>query len=181
MNKAETAICQTMIQNQRYLNGTGWPGKPLNAPAKTCYPNVLAEIEASGMYLWCPSDHAGVSTEIMAAVMEDGERLTLRELHGLCGLYGCALDYLSAPTLQTVDPATNKGRHRLWELRERMKQAEGLEVFSMLSIKQTRDTMERGQPVTYAAWRQACQNLNDALRNNARKCRTTRMAEEVQS
>ncbi len=84
------AMVQSMIRTVRYRNiqGGDWPGKPLNAPAVTLYPNILAEIEASGYSLWCPSDHAEVSKEIMAAVMEDGEELSIQELLGLCRLYG---------------------------------------------------------------------------------------------
>jgi len=158
MNATENLMIRNMIRQQRYLNGRNWPGKTLNAPAVTRYPNILSEIDASGMCLWCPAQHAGVSKEIMAAVLEDNEELSILELCGLCALYRCKRSYLCAPTIQIVNPATNRGKVRLRQLSSLIKQVDGLEVFSMWSIEQTRDAMERGERVTYAAWRQACQN-----------------------
>jgi len=167
---------QSMARRVRYRNiqGGGWPGKPINAPAVTRFPNILAEIEASGMWLWCPAQHARVSKEIMAAVLEDNEDLTLGELRGLCRLYGREVPYMIAKTLQMIDPATNKGKRRLWDLLELMEQTAGLEVIDIWNVERVRHDMERGEPVTYAAWRQACQNLNDALRFDRCKVRTAR-------
>ncbi len=117
-----------------------------------------------------------MSTEVMAAVVEDNEELSIVELLGLSRLYGCKAEYLAAPTLQMVDPATNRGKRRLLELRGLMEQAAGLEVVSTHDIGWVRDTLERGDFVTYAAWRQACQSLNNALQLNHRKVRTARRA-----
>lgn len=169
---------QRMARDVRRWNiegGYGWPVKPVNAPAVSRYPNILAEMEAYTGWLYLPAEFANVSREFMAAVLEDNEELSFLEMRGLARLYGCKLDYLAAHTLQVIAPATNKGKRRMSELRSLMEQAAGLEVIGS-NCEQVRRNMERGEPVTYAAWRQACQYLNDALNLNRRSARTERRA-----
>ncbi len=156
MNQKEAVLYRSMIRYVRRLNiecGGGWPGKSVNDPAITRYPNILAEITARSGYLWNPANHAGVSEAVLAAVLEDGEELALGEMIGLCRLYACCFSYLSAPVLQMVDPATNKGRYRLRQLSDLLAQVNSLEANHLWEIKSTQDALEHGNPVTYAAWR----------------------------
>lgn len=172
-------VYQSMIRTLRCLNirgGGGWPGKELNASAVSRYPNIAAEILASSGYLWCPAEHAGVSKDILAAVLEDREDLTLGELFGLCRLFGCRASYLSAPTLQTVDPATNKGKARLRQLSDLLAQVNKLECYPLWMIGRTRNALERGEVVTFAAWRRGCQEIRWELgREKSKERRSNRI------
>ena len=112
MNQTENSLLQSEIVWIRRHNGQWWPGKPLDADAVTRYPNVVAEIGASGMWLWCPAEHANVSPEVLAAALEDNEELSFLEVRGLARLYGCTIAYLTAPELAVVDPTANKGKRR---------------------------------------------------------------------
>ncbi len=163
------ALYRNIIRAQRNHDGYNWPGKPLNAPAVTLYPNIVAEIEASGMYLWCPAQHAGVSKEIMAAVMEDGEDMTLSELSGLCRLYGCKASYLSAPTLQVVDPATGRGKVRRRVLADLLAAWEDQLDCGDWKVKDVLAALNNGKPVTYAAYRGAVGELRSAAEQYQRK------------
>ncbi len=164
MSKAETRMIQSMVYWVRYANiqDRGWPGKPLHAPAATRYPNVLAEIDASGMYLWAPAQHAGISEGVLAAVLEDNEDLTLNGLCGLCGLYKRRMSYMVARTLQVIDPATKKGKARQRALADLLKQADGTGIWRRAG-ESVLSRLDRGEPVTYAAYRQAMDALKDAI------------------
>ena len=99
------------------------------------------------------AEFAEVSPEIVAAVMEDNEDLTFAELRGMARILRCDPSYLAAPTLAMIDPATNKGKRRLW------------------------DGLRHGEPITYASWRWVCQYIRDELeyrRKTALKRRITR-------
>lgn len=78
MNVQENNYYQRMRRSmlRRYASGTwkGWPGKPIDVPAHTMYPNILAELNAM---IWpnieLLAEFTAVSPEIMAVVMEDNE------------------------------------------------------------------------------------------------------------
>jgi len=161
MNQTEITIPQDAVQRLRRLNGRFWPGKSLDAHAVTRYPNIVAEIDASGMYLWCPAEHANVSPEILAAALEDNEELSFIEVRGLARLYGCKIPYLTAPVLSVVDPTTNKGKHRRRILEELAKQVGPLE-HEQFRVENLLGAMGRGDIVTYAVYRQTIRLLLDA-------------------
>ena len=78
MNRTSYLTCQNLIRHLRKWeieHGSGWPGKGTNEPAKTLYPNLLAEMGWGFPWLRLPAEFADVSQEIMAAVLEDGEEL----------------------------------------------------------------------------------------------------------
>ena len=158
MNTKENTFYQRLIRYVRHRNitaGWGWQGKAVNDKAVTRYPNILAEVDAYTGWLYLPAEFAGVSNEIMAAVMEDGEELSTREMLGLTRLYGCEYSYLSAPTLQLIDPTTNKGKARRRLLEDMFAHLHAEDVFDAWEIERVLKDMEAGKLVTYAAWRQA--------------------------
>ena len=160
----------------RRHNGQWWPGKPLDADAVTRYPNVVAEIGASGMWLWCPAEHANVSPEVLAAALEDNEELSFLEVRGLARLYGCKIAYLTAPELAVVDPTANKGKRRRRVLADLAKQVGPLE-HEQFRVENLLGAMGRGDIVTYAVYRQTINLLLDAAdrqRREQRKPRSTR-------
>ncbi len=178
MNTTENAMFQRMIRYQRFRNAYDWPGKAMNAPAVTRYPNIVAELEVSGMYLWCPAEHAGVSKEIMTAVMEDAEELTVLELFGRCSLYGCKKPYISAPAFQMVNPTTNKGKARRRVVADLLEQTDGLDCLRW-RVENVFSATNSGKTVTYASWRRAVGELQDAVDRQQKaqqKPRSVRMA-----
>ena len=176
-NETENIMIQRMIRSVRKWNNRcgGWPGKPLNAPAATLYPNILAEIDASGMYLWCPAMHARVSPEIMAAVLEDAEDLTLGELRGLCSLYERAPEYMAESTLRIIDPTTNEGREKRCEMEDMLKQANGLDFSLRFLVEDVLFAMDNGKPVTDAAYRKAATELFEVLNPKRKPLRERRL------
>jgi len=163
MNQRENNFYQQLICCMRERNTRGgwhWPEKP--SAAATRYPNVAAEIDASGQWLWCPADHAGACKDILAAVLEDNEELSAAEMLGLARLYRAGFEYLASPKLQLIDPATRNGKIRRWQLQERFAHAEGLDKYEISDVQYVLTMMELGAPITYAAWRQACQTIEDA-------------------
>ena len=101
-------------------------------------------------------------------MVNNGE-LKAQELCRLARSFGCKLEYLSSPELSLVDPSTNKGRARLRRLKELVEQTEGLDCFFYrIHSKDVLPVLESGQPVTYAAYRWACRNLQDVLEQRAR-------------
>ncbi len=105
---------QTIVEYLRQhetipTEGAQWPGTPLGSPAHSLYPNLAAEYMCSGYYLWVLAEHANVSKEIIAAAIEDGEPLELRELYSLSRLFGCSMEYLMSPKLSVLDPKTHRG------------------------------------------------------------------------
>lgn len=174
MNQQENSIYQAMIREARYDYNRGgpgnWPGKPLRAPAVSLYPNILAELQARFLFpnVELLAEFADVSPEIMAAALEDNEELSVPEMRGLARYLCVNTDYLSAPVLSMIDPATNKGKARLRQLSDLMKRADGLKVDIAWKVERTRDAMERGKPVTYASWRWAVGELQDAIDKHQR-------------
>lgn len=117
--------------------------------------------------MWCPAEHAGVTREIMAAVLEDNERIAFPEVQGLAHLFGRKAGFLLAPTLQVVDPATNKGKARRRRLLD-------LPEGSDWRCRATREALSRGEAVTYSAWRRA---IEDTQGPHERPKREHRLAE----
>lgn len=163
------------FQRRRHTRGGyGWPGKPLHSSANTRYPNILAELDSSGLWLKTMAEFAGVSPEIMAAVIEDREELTFKELLNLAVRWGCGtIGYLSAPVLQIIDPSTNKGKCRRRELNDLMKKTEdlpdsikgvhGIHIYWKVYAAPVHEKLNRGIPVTYANWWWACHRVQEAL------------------
>lgn len=148
-------------------SGEGWP--TFSTPVASRYPNILAELDGSGRWLDYIARCAEVSQTIMAAVMVNNGDLKAQELCRLARSFGCKLEYLSSPELSLVDPSTNKGRARLRRLKELVEQTEGLDCFFYrIHSKDVLPVLESGQPVTYAAYRWACRNLQDVLEQRAR-------------
>lgn len=129
------------------------------------------------------ADFAGVSQEIMAAVMEDDEDLSAVELFKLARYLGVRAGYLLSPELSMVDPSTNKGKARLRQLLDLMSKAKAIDddLLWWQMIERVRNDLQRGDPVTYASWCWACNNIEDALerkRRKERKPRSTRLEKE---
>ena len=145
---------------------------PLKSEPVTLYPNILAELNASGWSLGTFGDHAHVTLEIMWSVLEDGEQMTCSELHGLARVLECKLFYLCAPTLQVIDPESNRGKWRRAQLGRLLEQVPPVSGgdWHLDSLKRLRghaaavfDDMQNGKAVTYAAWRWAMQDCAFAL------------------
>lgn len=168
MNRTENALLQSEIRWIRRHNGHHWPGKSLDADFVTRYPNVVAEIGASGMWLWCPAEHANVSPGVLTAALEDNEELSFSEVRGLANLYRCKIAYLTAPVLSVVDPNTNKGKLRRRILEELAKQVGPLE-HEQFRVENLLGAMGRGDIVTYAAYRQTIGLLLDAANRQRRE------------
>lgn len=150
--------------------GEYWPGKPESMPAISRYPNILAELDASGMWIDRIAGYAQVSMEIMAAVMEDNGELSFAELRGLMRCFECQAEYLASPALSMVDPTTNKGKVRISHLKDLLRRTEGMDRFFYLNYSsRVLPTLESGKSVTYAAYRWACKNLQDVLDDKAQK------------
>lgn len=153
-------------QRQRHMrNESGWPGKPLHTYAETKYPNILAEMDGSMRWLCTVANLAHVTEEIMAAVMEDGEDLSTEEIIRFGGYWEHkGLGYLLAPTLQVVDPTTNKGKARRRALADKIKEASGAETdvygeMWMHRAKNVLDVLLQGKGITYATYWWSIYNL----------------------
>lgn len=148
-----------------------WPGDIHKRPV-TRYPNLAAEMQAAEYFLWCPAEHANVSEEVLASILEGGDALHAEEAFSLARLFQCKVTYLIAPTLQMIDPATHKGKRCLNRLNEYgnafyddFASNPKLEDpsyrkwigFAFLTDKQ----LCNGQRVTYAAYRRSLINLQE--------------------
>lgn len=186
MNTKENSTYRWLIRRQRKQHieaGYGWPGKPVNAPASTRYPNILAELDWGSPWLYIMAEFAGVSQEIMAAVMEDNEDLSAVEGFKLARYLGVSMEYLFSPELSMVDPSTNKGKARLRKLTDLIHEAKDLEddLLWRWKIEWVRDDLQNGTPVTYASWRYACREIEEAQerkRHKERKPRSIRLSKE---
>ena len=146
-------------------NPERWPGKSLYAHAVSRYPNIAAEMHGSGYYppFELAAEFAGVSREVMAAVIEDNEELSPGELNQLAWRWSRGpVGYLACPVLQTVDPSTNKGRRRRAEL-EALAKSEGIAPFLRQRAGEVLSRMSKGEVVTYAEWRGVCRAIEEAL------------------
>lgn len=184
-------IYQEMIQNLRArkdLMGNSWPGKSGCAPAVTRYPNILAELctddfDPNIAYL---ANYAGVSKQIMAAVVEDNEELSAYEFYRLAQRWGRGpVEYLASPVLQIIDPLSNKGKVKQVILRDLLRKATGNADESVLSYsKRVLDDMNNGTVITYARWNDACRRvraemLRYSLVTSKRTVRTKRRRQEA--
>lgn len=98
--------------------GEDRPDKPTSTLAVSRYPNILAELDVSGMWIDRIARYAQVLMGIMAATMEDNGELSFMELRGLTRCFWCKTEYLSSPVLSMVAPTTNKGKIRLKHLKD---------------------------------------------------------------
>lgn len=160
-------ICRRLILRQRrqYADeGRKWPGRQETAGTVTKYPNLLAELDASGKTLDELAGYARVSPEVMADALEGGGELDAHEIRRLAHNVGrLPPGYLADRVLHLVEPETNKGKKLLRRLVDTMNAADGLPVKNTQQIRSTREELEQGKPVTYAAYRWAFRWLRDAL------------------
>lgn len=180
-------------QRRRHtFGGYPWPGKPYGAVAVTRYPNILAELEASGYWLKTFAEFAEVSPEIMAAVIEDGEELTDHELQRLAWRWERrGSGFLSAPVLQIVAPDTNKGKRRRRELADLINEAAelpdpvesayGLRTYWKREAYSVYEDLKKGYARTFSDWWWACHAVRKALeteesKRNEPRVRTKRRA-----
>ena len=160
-------------------------GKPEGTDAVTLYPNLLAEIVmyqvGRSVTLEEFADAANISYPVFAAVIEDGETLSLEEMRGMqrliasceCAAHsGCydalSLDYLLSPALSLVYPDSNKGRFLRWKF-ERTKD----EAFSRASgfvtgmdegrVNGISDLYRDCHSFYYAGFRQTMNGLKSAI------------------
>lgn len=178
-------ICRRLLLNQRRRyaeNGRAWPGRQEAAGAVTKYPNLLAEMDASGKTLDKLAEYARTSQEVMAEALEGGGELNKHELRRLAhNIDRIPPGYLADRVLHLVEPETNKGKKLLRQLADTMDAAEDLPMENAQQIRSVRETLEQGKPVIYAAYRWACRWMNDALEHRKkvkarnRKIRTTRI------
>ena len=179
-------IADRQCRRHQAERGEDWP--TFSTPAASRYPNILAELDGSGRWLDHVARCAEVSQPIMAAVMVNNEELSFQELSRLDRDFKCKPSYLASPELSLVDPSTNKGKARLRRLKELVEQTAGLDCFLYrLHSKDVLPALERGQPVTYAAYRWACQRLQDVLEQQARdtarrqRIRTSGLSTELEA
>lgn len=187
MNNVENKLYLAMA---RYLRSCtdrgssgGWPGKPYFAPAVTRYPNILAEVCAAIGYpnIDHPAEFAGVSREIIAAIIEDNEELSNLELRQLEQRWGRGpVGYLASPVLQTIDPLSNKGRVRRRVLSDLLEAtADMADEYTQRYVEDVLEAMASGYVITYAQWSDACRELwlaqyfgkRKKLRDSVRKVR----------
>lgn len=187
MNAVENIIYQQMVRYLRYQTDLGspkhWPGKSRYAVAVTYYPNILAEVCAAICYpnIDRAAEFAGVSREIIAAVIEDNEELSDEELDRLAWRWNRGpVGYLSSPVLQLIDPLTNKGKTRRRLLSDLMERAAGVaDKYTRQYAERVLEDMTSGNVITYAQWHNACRELELALywhKKNRKHVRTVRMA-----
>ena len=183
MNFVTEVYYQELVDYQRCRHidgGLGWPGKPVHSSAQTLYPNILAELSASNYWLNTMAGFAGVSPEIMAAVIEDKEELEFCELLLLSIRFEKrGIGYLSSPVLQIVDPSMNKGKRRRRELHDLLEMAaalpdpvtdaHGLHIYWRDDSAPVYEILAAGTPVTFADYRWACFRVKAALRAEASK------------
>lgn len=160
-------ICRRMIlrQRRRYAEGgREWPGRKDTIGAVIKYPNLLAELDASGKTLEELAGYARVSPEVLAEALEDSGELNVHELRRIAhNVDRLPLGYLADHVLHLVDPETNKGKKLIRRLVDTLDAAEGLPVENTQQIRSVREMLEQGKPVTYAEYRWAFHWLRDAL------------------
>lgn len=171
-------IVDYLRRRHNLSRGDSWPGLPVGSPAVSRYPNIAAELAASRHWARTYAEFAEVSSEIMAAVIEDGERLTFGEqLQLACRLYKHSPGYIVSPVLQTVDPETNKGKFRRWQLNELMRMVTALPDPAANAYRPTYrwhkaaavcDSLKAGNTVTYADWRWAMIELQEEISRRER-------------
>lgn len=184
-NKERAYLSMWRREAKRQLENGEKKAGPVKTRPRTLYPNILAELDASGWFLCTVRDHIRVSQEILWAVLEDGEQLTGWEMSQLAELFGCRVEYLRAPKLQIVYMERNKGKLRrgiLGAMLQMIPPVPGEDYYIERARERAAEVfqnMESGNPVTYAAWRQAvgrCEYVMEARHREAHKPRTARLA-----
>lgn len=131
---------------------------------RTLFPNLVAEMSASG-YSFCTfANHANVSPEIILAVIQNSESLLASECLALANLFSCNMECLFGHSMQMVDPATSEDKtllHRLVDL--------STQLGDYTSIYRARTqgvikNLQAGRCITYAEYRWAYIDLLDNLR-----------------
>jgi hypothetical protein len=142
----------------------------------TLYPNILAEYKASKYNIDTLAGHAGVTAELMNAVLYKGEDLTFNELKRLWGLFSFfgeryySFSYLISPSLSAIEPYKNKTRFRIRTLREAVTEVETiaesggkLDFLQKDELKQAYSIIDRltlfKTSVTYADYAWALNNM----------------------
>lgn len=150
----------------------GWPGH--YGPAQSKYPNLAAELVARAWQIGTPVEAAGVSREVLAGAIEDGDLLDAEELRRIAERLWISYRYLCSPELSFVDPATRKGRDHTATLRELVEQGHQWELWGIHinNAETTLASLEHGESVTYAAWRWACQEIKREIED--RRVKTMR-------
>ena len=145
----------------------GWHGH--YGPACSLYPNLAAELVARTWEIGTPANAAEVSREVLAGAIEDGDMLDGEELRRIADRMAIPYRYLCSPVLALVEPSTNKGRYRAFVLRQLVESAVklGLRGVHIKNAAITLQAITRGIPVTYAAWRWACE---ETKRNVVQRC-----------
>lgn len=139
------------------------------------YPNLTAEYECGNISLNTFANHAHVTEELMQGILYGNESATSSELNRLRILlnqYGkcCTTGYLGSPTLNVVDPATNKGKVRRAMLRSKLEIAhnkescipkmDSLHKRAFRNAEQVCARLSSGKTITYAQYRQAIGGLD---------------------
>lgn len=167
-----------------------WPGKAEGTDAATLYPNVLAELAYDARWLYFMAEGAGVTNEIMAAVLEDGEELDFREIYNLTKHWNslqaesflCYVSYMASPRLALLDCASNKGRWRLRKLEQMLMEAEDRKIdfweHEVPGINQLLTDMRTGRIIPYAKYRVAANIVAKRLQwkhGSEKRIRTSRL------
>ena len=160
------------IRRHETSTGQKWPGqRAFGDPAFTRYPRLAAEIEASQKFLWCPADHAAITEEVLADVLESGEALSFQEAARLCRFFECGFEYLFGSwEIPVVDTRTHKGVKAMYRLYKALEHC--IKVFdpeNRLEDPFCRsdfheavaefERMNHREVVTYARFRKAMQNI----------------------
>lgn len=156
------------LRNRHNQSSEPWCKILTNNYAETLYPNIAAEMDASGYFKSTVSRWAMVSPDILLAVVENSEKLSALELYGLSRLFGCSPGYLSSNDLQVIDPRTNRGKSKQYKLSVLMDQVRGLEYFNKAKTYATYETLCQGRVITSAQYRWAIMALKTAVRANRR-------------
>ena len=151
------------VQRQRHVRRNyQWP-EVVAGNIRTRYPNILAEMNASGWWIDTLAESARVSIEVMIAVLQDGEDLAIDEhlhLSRRLSLRGkCDLTYLADDRLRMVCPATDEGKEHTKKLHELMLQADGMVLHDGRFVQRVYDALMDGKTVTYADYRWAVDSL----------------------
>lgn len=180
MSKKDYSIEMSMVQQlvdiirKRESADCGmWPGrKKLGDPAITRYPNLCAEIVARGYCLCTPAEHALITANLLAAVIEDGDELTDEEIIRLSKLFDCPIFYLLSPVLSKVSTGSNKGNLRVYELQEQFRRlytrfskeelsSDGFYYNDLKRAKHILRELQTGSILTYADYRKSKEAIKD--------------------
>ena len=153
------------LRMRHIRGGYGWPGKAVGELAVSRHPNIVVELICSFYWLRTISEFAYVSEEVMATVIEDNEELGSLELYRFARSWNVPRGYLWAPTLQVIDPTTNKGKKKRRYFLDLLRRADGLEGNGrkIKLIHQVRDAFEADKQIPYGWYRWACIYIAELL------------------